>query len=403
MSVPAASPPHAAHAGAGTHTLEEGPRIDLAGLRADRRVRLLATMEAEDLDVVLLGRPGNVRFASGARQLWTAGARSFAPSCVVVRETGGVHLLSVWDEGVPADIDRSHLFGISWNPGSLAASLRRIPGLEGCRRAGTDSLNPLFRSLLADVAPRATFVDAAGPLERCRRQKSPEEVACIATAASIAESLLACLVEAVRPGVTERELVGRYAEQLANLGVPTPPTEAVCTATARRGPVTFRQLSLARPIGPDELVVLSPGALYAGYEAALARTTLASGDPSPAHVHLATRARSGLEALVGSCRPGARGIDLLGAWQAATAAPLPSVPLVHGLGLGAEPPVVGAGRGEGAVLEAGMVLSVQSWSAAEGTGGVLLRDTVLVGTDGPVRLTRFPTLPVRPGSSEAAP
>ena len=42
-------------------------------------------MEAHDLDILVLGRQANVRYVTGAPQLWVAGARPFAPICVLVR------------------------------------------------------------------------------------------------------------------------------------------------------------------------------------------------------------------------------------------------------------------------------------------------------------------------------
>ena len=66
--------------------------------RTGRRERALAQMEAHDLDILILGRQSNIRYVSGAQQLWVAGTRPFAPSCVLLRN-GAVHLLSTWDEG----------------------------------------------------------------------------------------------------------------------------------------------------------------------------------------------------------------------------------------------------------------------------------------------------------------
>lgn len=77
---------------------------DDRALRSGRRQRALDQMAAHDLDVLVLGRQANVRYVTGAPQLWVAGTRPFGPTCVVVRETGAVHLLSTWDEGVPDDI-----------------------------------------------------------------------------------------------------------------------------------------------------------------------------------------------------------------------------------------------------------------------------------------------------------
>ncbi|HXW33489.1 MAG TPA: aminopeptidase P family N-terminal domain-containing protein, partial [Acidimicrobiales bacterium] len=129
-------------------------------LRDARRARAFAAMEADDIDVLLLGREANARYFAGAQRLWTAGTRPFGPGCVVVRQSGAVHLVSTWDEGVPGDIPHENLFGITWNPGNLLAWLRGIDGVTEARRIGTDSLTPRFAQLLPKLFPAAEFVDA---------------------------------------------------------------------------------------------------------------------------------------------------------------------------------------------------------------------------------------------------
>jgi Xaa-Pro aminopeptidase len=95
-----------------------------------------------------------------------------------------------------------------------------------------------------------------------------------------------------------------------------------------------------------------------------------------------------MEALLAACRAGNTGADLYRAWEDAGGVESP-VPLAHGLGLGAEPPVIGLGRGAEASLEEGMVLSVQSWVAEEGVGGCLQRATVVIESGGATALTRY--------------
>lgn len=63
------------------------------------------------------------------------------------------------------------------------------------------------------------------------------------------------------------------------------------------------------------------------------------------------------------------------------------MPLAHGVGLGVEPPVIGPGLGEDAVIPAGSVLSITAWVAEPGVGGHLERDVAVVGADGPRVLT----------------
>jgi Xaa-Pro dipeptidase len=372
----------------GVMGLEDDARVDFARLRADRRAKVLSGMESHDLDALILGGVGNVRYASGARQLARSGVLPFAPVAVVVRETARVHLLSTWDEGVPPEIGHDDLYGMSWNPANLMTALATIPGLRESRRVGTDGLTPMFAGLLSQLVASAELVDAAAVMATARRIKTPDEITCLDVASAIAEAALSALEDALQPGITERELLGVYYERVASMGAPIAPSEAVCFATPRCGPVRFRNLASERPIGDGELVVLAPGALYAGYEAGLARTRVAGRSAPLGTAELTTRCARGMDALVAACRPGNTGADLYRAWETAGNRES-AVPLAHGLGLGAEPPLIGLGRGSNAALEEGMVLSIQSWVAEEGVGGCLERATVRIENGGASTLTRY--------------
>ena len=135
-------------------------------------------------------------------------------------------------------------------------------------------------------------------------------------------------------------------------------------------------------------MALAPGALYAGYEAGLARTRVAGRSAPPGTADLATRCVRSMDALMAACRPGNTGADLYRAWEN-SGHRLSPVPLAHGLGLGAEPPLIGLGRGSDATLQEGMVLTVQSWVAEDGVGGCLDRATVRIETGGSSTLTRY--------------
>lgn len=368
--------------------LEDDARVDFSLLRAERRAKVFSGMETHGIDALMLGGSGDVHYVSGARVLGRAGVLPFAPVAVVVRSTERVHLLSTWDEGVPPEIARSDLYGLSWNPRNLMASLADIPGLPSSRRVGTDGLTPMFGALISSLVDGAELVDAAVVMAAARRVKTAEEITCLEVASAISESALSSLEDALRPGITERELLGVYYEHVATLGAPTPPSESVCFATPLRGQVAFRHLASDRPVGDGEFVVLAPGALYAGYEAGLARTFVAGLSAPPGAADLASRCARGMDALLAACRPGAVGADLYRAWEDAGNSEC-CVPLAHGLGLGAEPPVIGLGRGLEAALAEGTVLSVQSWVAEEGVGGCLERATVAIGDGGASVLTRY--------------
>lgn len=370
----------------GTAALEEGGRVDFAALRAERRARLLAAMERHGLDACVLGREHNARFAAGARRLWTAGTRPFAPGCVIVRETGAVHLLSTWDEGVPPEVPREHLYGITWNPANYGAVLARIPGLAACRRIGVDGMTPLFAQIIAGAAPAAELVDATPALTEARRVKSPTELDCIRTAIAIAEGAVAEAAAALRPGVAERALAGRFLAAAARLGAPTPAMEGTFCVTADAPPL--RLVPTDRAVMAGEAVAVRAGVLYAGYEGLAGRTLVCPGAPNAAAGRLAERAEALRRRLLAAVGPGATGTDLLAAHVGAGEAP-PPFPVAFGLGLGAEPPVVAVGRPPADdPLEPGMVLAVQACVAEPGAGAWLTVDVVAVTPDGAEVLSR---------------
>jgi len=325
---------------------------------AERRARALAAMTDAGLDALILGREANARYVSGARRLWLAGARAFAPGGVLVGATCDVHLLSTSDDLVPRDIPLEHLYPITWNPANLMARLARIPGLPEARRVGVDSLTPLMASLLGGTFPNAQLVDGQSVMLAARRHKLPAEVDAIERASSLARAALDDVLDDARPDVRERDLRARFEERMCARGTTTPAFEG-----------TFgRVFPSDRALAAGDRVVLDVGVLLDGYEGGLARTVVwgdSTPDPTPADELF--------DALRNAVRAGATGADLWRAWDAAGAA-RPSVPIVHGVGLGFEPPVVGD---DVSACTAGMTLSLR----AEVDGWVR-REIVVVTDDG---------------------
>jgi Xaa-Pro dipeptidase len=371
----------------GTMALEDGARVDFTRLRQQRRRRVFEAAEEAGLDALVLGRPGNVRYATGARQLWRSGANPFAPICIVIPKTGRIHLLSTWDDGIPPEIGHDDLYGMFWNPAHLIAAIAGIPGLAEAHRVGTDALTPFFGQVLAGIVPNYELIDASGLLAGLRAHKTADELACIQTAVTLAEAGLAALEEALAPGLSERDLLGVYVETVAALGAPTPPSESVVFGTPRTGPVHYRYLAGDRVVSRGELVVLSPGALYAGYEGGVGRTRTVGGTTSVGAAALTDRGRRANDALIAACQPGNTGADLYRAWESTGERPA-EIALAYGMGLGTETPMIGFGRSAGVTLHEGAVLSVQAWVSEEGVGGFLERELLRVGAHGPEILTR---------------
>ncbi len=369
---------------------------DNRALRTGRRERALAQMEKHDLDVLVLGRQANVRYVSGTPQLWVAGTRPFSPSCVIVRKTGAIHLLSTWDEGVPDDIPHENLYGISWNPMNTIANLQRIDGVATAKRVGTDALSPGFAQLLPTAFPNAELVDGELAMRAARRIKTPDEVLSLREAIRVAEAGLAAAVAELRPGISEKALAGLLLEAMAAGGVSTPSTQDAAWATSREHP--WRRASADGLVRAGDLVAFSSGVLDGGYTGEVGRTWPVGEVNGAADLY--RRWDALWDRLYEACQPGAPAIDLLAAYQAA-GEELPPMPIARGLGLGFDPPVVSQYLPATAAeeqLEPGMVLAVTGYVWQSGVGAVFGREAVLITPDGPEVLTSSPSANVAVGA-----
>jgi Xaa-Pro dipeptidase len=353
---------------------------DPSALRRGRRQRALAEMDARGLDILVLGRQANIRYVTGAPQLWLAGTRPFAPMCVVVRASGDIYLNSTDDEGVPEEIGRDHLYGLAWNPMTLIDVLKKIDGAEAARRVGTDAITPTFAALLPEAFPNAELVDAEPAMRAARRVKTPDEIAAMDSALRIAEQGLAAALAEFAPGVSERTLAAAMLGAMAAGGVSTPATQDAAWVTSKERP--WRRAGSGE-VRPGDLVAFTAGALANGYVAEVGRTWPA-GDVDVAARELFARSNTLYENMLAACRPGAPTSDLLAAYEAA-GEPIPPMPIAHGLGLGFDPPVVSEtllAAGEHDQLEAGMVVAITGYVWQEGVGAVFRRDTVHITEGG---------------------
>jgi len=363
---------------------------DSRALRIGRRERALAQMEAHDLDALVLGRQANVRYVTGAPQLWIGGTRPFGPVCVMLRGTGEIYLMSTDDEGVPEEIGRERLYGLAWNPMTLIDVLKNIDGASMARRVGTDAITPTFATLLPMAFPNAEFVDGELAMRAARRVKTPEELAAMSAAVRVAEAGVAAAVAELRPGMLEQTLAGAVLEAMAAGGVSTPATQDAAWVTSREHP--WRRAHGDGQVRSGDLIVVSAGALADGYVAEVGRTWPV-GDASDGSTHkLYQRADELWDRLIAACRPGAGADELLAAYDQA-GEPQPPMAVAHGLGLGFDPPVISRrlpATADQERLDPGMVLALTGYVWQEGVGGVLRRDTVVIGDDGPTVLTASP-------------
>jgi Xaa-Pro aminopeptidase len=364
-------------------------RPDDTALRLARRARVLAEMDAANIDVLVVGREANARYVSGAPRLWTAGSRAFGPGCVLVRATRSVHLLSTWDEGIPDEIPHENLYGITFNQSNFVKVLQNVDGAATARTVATDALTPSSAQLLPTAFPAAELVDGEPMLRRARRVKTPEEVDAIRASVRVAERALAAAEAALAPGITERQLTGVFMEAMASAGVTTPSTQDVAWITSREHP--WHRASRDTSAVPGDLVAFDGGVVAGGYVGELARTQSVDGDTNGGR-ELFRRRDELWDRLLRACRPGAPATDLLDAYRAAGVAP-PPMPVARGLGLGFDQPFVAHALPRTAAdqqLEAGMVLAVTAYVWKEGTGAAYGQEPVVITATGPDLLSTDP-------------
>jgi hypothetical protein len=238
--------------------------------------RVLDEMQTRGIDALLLGREGNARYVTGAQRLYLAGERAFAPGCVVVRTTRAVHLLSVGDAGIPAEVPRSNLYPISWNPATLMGAIAAMPGMDRVSRLGVDGMTPLFEQLIAAYFAGAELVDGEAMLRALRRVKTAGELDAIRAAVAVARPTMDAARAAARDGATDAHIVAVAMEAMAAHG---------CT-TAACEPVVTRVGGLA--------VAVDVGVLHHGWEGGFARPV--DGGASTAHAAAIARCRAGVSA-----------------------------------------------------------------------------------------------------------
>jgi Xaa-Pro dipeptidase len=363
---------------------------DDSALRHGRRERLLAAMEEHDLDVLVLGRVANIRYASGVPILWNAGTRPFGPGCVVVRATDEVFLLSTWDEGVPEEIPHDHLYGITWNPMNYVTMLKGIAETAEPRRVGTDAMSPLFAQLLPMAFEGAAIVDGGPALRTARRTKTAEEIKAIRASIHVAEDALAVAVGELRPGISERELTGAFMDAMASLGITTPATQEVVRVTSGD---TVPGTRGERQVQPGDLVSFDAGVVAGGYAGEVGRTWPVDLDEaSPGVLDLYRRSDDLWDRLLDACRPGASARGLLDAYLEA-GEPLPTTPVARGLGLGFDDPVIVRdlpATAAAETLDPGVVLLVTGIVSDDSVGSVVTHEVILITAEGPEMLTSSP-------------
>lgn len=351
--------------------------------------RLRERFAALDLDALLVSQPESRRYLSGYTG-HDLPPRDSAGYLLITRERA--YLLTDGRTSEQAAKEAPDYVVLEYNARTrLTQHLARLAREHGLRRVGFESIHlpySIYQQIAEMLRGNAELIPTTDLVDQLRIVKDAEEIDRIRTAQRILDDCFAAVSEALRPGMTERQvarMVENYLNEHAH-GTSFPSIIASGpNASMPHAAITDRQLQ------PGEPITIDIGALYEGYCSDMTRTVCLG--PAPDRLReiygIVLRAQERAEAEI---RPGMTGqqADAL-ARQVIEEAGYGAYfthSTGHGIGLEVhEPPWVSPTKGE-QLLQPGMVFSVEPGIYLPGWGGVRIEDLVLMTENGVEVLAR---------------
>lgn len=377
------------------------PRHDHAARRAPLQAGLGELVAGPHTAALLVSAPGNIRWACGFTG--SNGALLLTPDdAVLVTDARYEGRAATECPDLAVHLGRPVLDSAL----ELAAEL----GVDRVAFEGdhvTHSQGVALQATAGDL-DLADVVSVHGRVERERTTKDDAELARLARACAVTEAVLDDVLGVGAAGTTATgtnvpgaasALVGRTEREVARAvedgfrGHGADVGFATIVASGPNGAVPHHAPT-DRRIAEGDLVTIDAGARVDGYHADTTRTVAAGTLPDDrglgeVHALVASAQDLGVAAAI----VGARGRDVDAAARDHLTAAGYGDRFVHGCGHGVgldihEAPAVSATSS--ASLHERTVLTVEPGVYLPGRGGVRIEDTVVVTTDGPVRLTTSP-------------
>jgi Xaa-Pro aminopeptidase len=226
-------------------------------------------------------------------------------------------------------------------------------------------------------------------------QKTEDEIRCIKMVVAMAETAWYPIMQHLRPGVNEDELVRVGREAIDKAGAD------FAKVGLRTGPVTFERglKDSSRFIQAGELLYVNLcSTRYLGYGACLYRTFLVGRQPNRQETDWYKRLVDRIDAVIDAIRPGATTADAAqhfapaSTWGYEDEASVLTIEIGHGVGLKQyEMPVINRqwSLKHPQAFKPGMVIAIESREGEAGQG-VRLENMVIVTEQGAEIIDRFP-------------
>jgi Xaa-Pro dipeptidase len=385
-------------------------RVDFARLREYRIARAKAALAASECGAFLLFDFYNIRYTT---QTWIGGALGdkMIRYALLFRDRDPI----LWDFGSAVRHHKLYskwLPDENWRPGFLGFRGAVAPEAGLMRDAVTEIKSLLTEAGVADaplgldiVEPPFLFElarqgiavrDAQQAMLDARVIKSPDEIMLLNQAAAMVDGVYQDIVEVLKPGVRENEIVALANKRLYELG--SDQVEAVNSISGERcnpHPHNFTD----RIIRPGDQAFFDIIHSFNGYRTCYYRT-LGVGSSTASQRDAYARAREWMDTAIDLVRPGMTTDVIANAWPAATEFGFANemaafgLQFGHGLGLGLhERPVISRLNSliDPIELKAGMVFALETYCpASDGVSAARIEEEIVVTDDGPAILTRFP-------------
>jgi Xaa-Pro aminopeptidase len=354
--------------------------------RDNLSARIRGVENAETVDAMLVTDLNNVRYLSGFTGS-NAALLVFADGRPAVLSTDGRYRTQAAQQAPDLEVVIER---------ACARHLAGRAAADGARRIGfeshvvtVDGCDTLQRVL---DGTGASLVRASGTVEALREIKDDGEVALLRLACEAADAALADLIErgGLRPGRTEKEVRRDLEALMLDHGADAASFETI-VATGANSAIPHHRPTDAVLAGGD-FVKIDFGALVAGYHSDMTRTFVldkAADWQREIYDLVAASQRAGREALA----PGVSLKDVDTASRQVIADAGYGETFSHGLGHGVglqihEAPGINASAA--GTLLAGSAVTVEPGVYLPDRGGVRIEDTLVVGSETPDLLTRFP-------------
>ena len=385
-------------------------RVDFTRLREYRLDRAMGALESSGCGAFLLFDFYNIRYTT---QTWIGGALGDKMSRYALLTSDAKPYL--WDFGSAAkhhrlfapwleeDRCRSGMLGlrgaISPEAGLLKEAVTTIKGLladagVANEPVGVDIVEPAF--LFEMQAQGLKVVDIQQHMLDARSIKSVDEIMLLSQAAAMVDGVYQDIVDVLKPGIRENEIVGLAAKRLYDLG--SDQVEAINAVSGERcnpHPHNFTD----RIIRPGDQAFFDIIHSFNGYRTCYYRTFSVGSSTAPQH-EAYDRAREWMDAAIDKVADGVGTDEVARLWPQATDLGFASemdafgLQFGHGLGLGLhERPIISRlnSLSNPVEIKNGMVFALETYCpASDGVSAARIEEEVVITAKGAEVLTKFP-------------